>query len=181
MKHLLLLPAALLLAAGAFAQEKKIDAKDVPAPVMTKFKAFYGEVTKVKWEMVGTNYEAEFKGADKKKMAITYSPEGNTLEKEWELKKAELPKAVQDSLAKKFPGAGIDEICKLDKAGLIVYEVEMDVKDKDKKEMDMEVQFTPDGKIWSKMEKPEEKKDNKEMKKDEKKPEDKKDDKKNQK
>jgi hypothetical protein len=167
MKNLLIIPAALVLAVSAFAQEKKIDAKDVPAPVMTKFTAFYSEIKKVKWEMVGTNYEAEFKGADKKKMAVTYSPEGNTLEKEWEMKKSELPKAVQDSLAKKFPGAGIDEVCKLDKAGLIVYEIEMDVKDKDKKEMDLEVQFTPDGKIWSKMEKKEDEK--KEVKKDEKK------------
>src|SRR5438132_1209753 len=102
MKNLFFISALVISGSAGFAQEQKIDAKDVPAPVMAKFKAFYGEIAKVKWEKEGNNYEAAFKTSDKKKMEITYSPEGNTMEKEWEMKKGDLPKAVNDSLAKKF-------------------------------------------------------------------------------
>ena len=150
MKNSVLVVLVSLAILGASAQEeKKISVKDVPAPVMNKFKAFYSEVTKVKWEMTGTNYEAEFKGTDKKKMAIIYSPEGNVLEKEWEVKKADMPKPVQDSLAKQFPGAHVEELTKLDKAGLILFEIEMDTKI-NKEDCDVKIEYTPDGKVWSK-------------------------------
>ncbi|HEY6162733.1 MAG TPA: hypothetical protein VI112_16000 [Bacteroidia bacterium] len=182
MKNLLFVSAALLVSLGAYAQEKKIDEKDVPAPVMAKFKAFNGDMTKAKWEMDGNKYEAEFKGADKKKMSITYSAEGNILEKEWEMKKGEMPKNVQDSLAKFFPGAKVNECEKLDKNGLVVYECELMMKDKDGKMKKWVVELTPEGKVWSKEEMMEPKKDEKkDVKKDDKKDEKKKDDKKDQK
>jgi hypothetical protein len=165
MKYFFLVAAASLVSVSDFAQGKKLEPKDVPAPVMNKFSAFYSEVKKAKWEKEGDNYEATFKGSDKKKMSVTYSPEGNTLEKEWEIKKTEMPKPVQDSLAKKFPGAKCEEFSKIDRNGLIVYEVEMEMKDKDKKETELKVLFTPEGKIWSREEEKEEDKKKDEKKK----------------
>lgn len=169
MKNLFFISAVLFCTMGFTQEEKKIDVKDVPAPVMSKFRAFYGDIKKVKWEKVQDNYEAEFKDTDKKRIAVTYNPEGNMIEKEWEIKKNELPKQVQDSLNKKFPGADIDELSKLDRNGLVLYEVEMDVKDKAKKEIDMQVLFTPEGKIWSQTVKKEDSEKKKDEKKEEKK------------
>ena len=116
MKNVIFIWALLFTSASAFAQ--KLDPKDVPAPVMTKFSAFYSDAVKVKWEKEGNNYEAEFKDNNKKKMSVTYTPEGNLAEKEWEISKAELPKTVSDTLSKKFPGAKISETEKIDKNGI---------------------------------------------------------------
>lgn len=181
---------SVLLFACLTSFEQNLEWKDVPAPVMAKFKAFYSEVKKAKWEKEGNNYEAKFKGADKKQICVVYTPEGNIYEKVWKIKKTELPQAVLDSLAKKFPGAKPEDCEKIDRNGLLLYEVEFEMKEKGKEEVEMKIEFTPTGKIWAKKSETESKEKKKEggsssspqaPKKEVKKDEPKKDDKKDQK
>ena len=180
MKKVFILSALLLAGLSSF--EQKLDPKNVPAPVMNKFTAFYSEIKKVKWEKEGNNFEAKFKSADKKQMCVIYTPEGNLWEKIWTIKKSELPKAVADSLAKKFPGVKPEEYEKIDRNGLVLYEVEFDMKEKGKEEVDMQVEFTPEGKVWAKKSEAESmEKKNEGKKKEGDKKEEKKDDKKDQK
>jgi len=179
MKNILFASALVITSLSSFAQ--KVDPKDVPAPVMAKFSAFYSDIKKVKWEKEGNNFEAKFKSADKKAMSVIYTPEGNLWEKVWMIKKTELPKAVSDSLAKKFPGAKPEECEKIDRNGLNLYQVEFDTKDKDNKKIEMQVEFTPEGKVWAKKSENESMEKKKEGDKKEVKKEEKKDDKKDQK
>ena len=177
MKNLLIISA--LFIAGEACCAQKLDPKDVPAPVMAKFSAFYGEIKKPKWEKEGSNYEAVFKSADKKKMSIVFTPEGNIYEKITVVKPGEMPKAVQDSIKKFFPGAKIEETEKIDRNGLMIYQFEFDQVNKDKKKEEVQVEITPEGKIWSKtIHDDSVEKKNEEKKKDEKKPEPKKEEKK---
>ena len=136
MKKLFSFCFAILISAFIFSQEKetKITPKDVPDAVMKKFTAFYGVVKKVKWEKDGTNYEATFK-QNKVGTSILMSADGNIIEKEWEIKKTDVPKAVSDSIMKGFAGFKIEEYAKVEKAGLVTYEAEIAGKKTEKKLM----------------------------------------------
>ena len=120
---------AILIATSLFSQEKetKIDAKAVPEPVMKKFMAFYGDVKKVKWEKDSNNYEATFK-QNKIKTSVLLTADGNIIEKEWEIKKTEAPKAVTDSITKNFAGYKVEEFCRIEKGGMTTYEAEVEGK-----------------------------------------------------
>lgn len=149
----------MLIAGSISAQE--IAPKDVPAPVFAKFNAFYGDAKKVKWEKENERYEASFKDAAKKKMSITFNADGNIYEKEWEVKKKELPKTIADSLMKKFPAAKILEIEKIDRSGLVLFEIETAIEE-NKIKKGYAICFTEDGKLYTKEEiKLENKKNNK--------------------
>ena len=152
MKKLISFGLAILVSAFVFSQEKevKITNKDVPEPVMKKFMAFYGDVKKVTWEKDGANYEATFK-LNKVGTSILMSADGNILEKEWEIKKTDVPKAVSDSIMKGFAGFKIEEYAKVEKAGLVTYEAEIAGK-KDGKHIEYIVIYSSDGKLIEKKE-----------------------------
>ncbi|MEW6468438.1 MAG: PepSY-like domain-containing protein [Bacteroidota bacterium] len=156
MKTLLAAWIALSVAFSLSAQEKeeKIDAKNVPDVVMKKFLAFYGDIKKVKWEKEGNNYQATFK-QNKVKTSVTITADGNIIEKEWAIKKGAVPQAVLDSAARNFAGFKMEEFSKVEKSGLLSYEIELEGK-KDGKEVEYKVYYSADGKMLSKIEETEE-------------------------
>jgi len=125
MKHLTFL---LLFVVSLGASAQKIEAKAVPAPVMSKFTAFYPKIAQVQWEKENEDYEASFKDANAAATSVLFTAEGNIREVETAIKPAALPKAISDTLPKTFHGYKIREVAKIDASGLITYEVEVKKK-----------------------------------------------------
>jgi uncharacterized membrane protein YkoI len=114
--------------ANAESNETKKEGKndvDVPSAVATAFEQKYPNADKVKWEMDSSDYKVKFR-IDDKKYSAKYNNAGNLLETETRLDIASLPKPVSQSISSKFPGYTIKKIDQSDKAGKVVYEVEIE-------------------------------------------------------
>lgn len=153
MKKTILLMAifAFLLGSQAQVAVEKCKSKTklvVPEIVKSAFKSAYPAVTKVKWDMEKTGeYEAEFK-INKVEVSVVYDEKGNLLETETEIKFSDLPQAVKDAIAKDFAGYKIEEIEKVEKKGVISYEMEVE-----KGKMEYELTYDLNGKLLNKEEK----------------------------
>jgi len=120
---------------------QKISNDKVPAAVASAFKSKFPEVQKVKWEKEKTEYEANYSlnGAE---VSSTFDDLGKWLETETEIKVAELPDAVQQSLKRDYSGFKINEASRIESANESKkFEAELE-KGGDK----FDVVFTPDGK-----------------------------------
>ena len=146
MKNIMLLSVACLVAGLADAQ--KLKSGEVPAAVTAAFAKNFPKAKEVKWSKEGTSeFEAEFKIAELEQ-AANFDKTGTLLETETEIKKSELPQAVQAAIAKEFAGFTLDEPEKVEIPGkALLYEMELK-KDKVK----YEVQFSADGKVVKKEE-----------------------------
>lgn len=132
MKNLMMIAAISFgITASAMAQIK------VPSNVKNAFAKEYPG-TKVKWEKEGANYEAGFT-KNRHEMSVIYNSSATTIEREMEMKVAELPKNIRDYVSKNFKGSKIKEAAKITKSsGEVQYEAEVNGKD---------VLFTPQGKL----------------------------------
>ncbi len=109
----------------------------VPTNVKNAFAKEYPG-TKVKWEKEGVNYEAGFT-KDGHEMSVIYNSSAVSMEKEMEIKIAELPKTVRDYVSQRYKGAKIKEAAKITKSsGEVQFEAELNGKD---------VLFTSEGKM----------------------------------
>ena len=128
MKKTIITAALALLLLNGFSQDKK-DAKagkqvNVPETVKKAFAADYPKVAKVKWSLEKPGeYEAEF-DFNRSEMSAVYNDKGSLLETETEIKRSELPQAVQSALIKDFAGYKLDEFEKAEAKGVITYEME---------------------------------------------------------
>jgi putative PepSY-like beta-lactamase-inhibitor len=124
MKSILILLGTVMLSTTAFAQ--KVSESKVPTAVLTNFKTKFPSAMKATWEMENMSlYEADFM-MDGKKSSAKFEKSGKWKETETEIKIAELPKAVSQTIAKEFAGFKIEEAEKAEtsKNG-IVYEVKV--------------------------------------------------------
>jgi uncharacterized membrane protein YkoI len=146
MKKIMLLSVACLVAGLADAQ--KLKSSEVPAAVTAAFAKNFPKAKEVKWSKEGTSeFEAEFEIAELEQ-AANFDKTGKLLETETEIKKSELPQAIQAAIAKEFAGFTLDEPEKVEIPGkALLYEMELK-KDKVK----YEVQFSADGKVVKKEE-----------------------------
>ena len=111
---------------SANAQEQKTI--NVPAKVKTEFAKLYPNVKDVQWEMEDGKYEGKF-NYNNQSMSVQITPEGKLVQKETYLKISELPKAVQDYLAKNYAGTDFEKASKkTDAKGVLFYQAE--TKDK---------------------------------------------------
>jgi hypothetical protein len=155
MRNKLVIALMVLFSTYAMAQEKKENSKEnktvnVPELVKKEFTKKYPAATKVKWSLEKAGeYEAEF-DLNKKEMSVVIDEKGNLLEAETEIKEAELPQAIKNTLAKDFVGYKIDECEKAEAKGVISYEMEAK-KDK----VEYELVFDSNGKLLKKEEKKE--------------------------
>lgn len=159
--------AMVLIVAGARADEEKVPLDKLPKAVTDAVQKRFPklelkEATKEVTEDKKTVYEVTLT-EDKKNIDVTLTPEGAIVMIEKEINQKDLPKAVADAIAAKYPEA-VYKICeeiipvKEGKETLESYEVLLETKDKKM----IEVVVAPDGKIT----KTEEKKVEKEEKKD---------------
>ena len=154
MKNLMVVMAILVT---GFSQAQKLKESEVPKSVKDSFAKHFPNTKGVEWSKESkTEFEAEFKKSGKEQSA-NFDQAGTWLLTETEIKKADLPQAVQAAIAKEFAGYKIEEAEKAEIADKgMFYEVELE-----KGELNYEVQFSADGKVLKKEVK-EEKDDDKE-------------------
>ncbi len=121
---ILLLSAAVLLPAAARAQ--KIAADKVPTAAVAAFHKSFPTVKTVKWEKEGADYEAGFE-IGKSEMSAVITAAGVLRETETEMPVAQLPAAVQKTLAASYKAYKITEAAKIVTAatGATTYEAEV--------------------------------------------------------
>ena len=153
MKQLILISMAFIFA--GIVQAQKLKETEVPIAVKQSFATHFPKAKEVKWSKEGTTeFEAEFEIAEIKRSA-NFDPTGKWLGTETEIKKSELPQAVQATIAKEFAGYKLEEHEKVESPNkAILYEVELE-----KGKVTYEVQFSADGKVVKKEEKKEGKKE----------------------
>jgi hypothetical protein len=118
MKKILFTALLALLFGFAQAQSK------IPAAVTTKFKTDYPNVTKVKWDVEGANYEAEFK-LNNIETSVLYDGTGKVVETETEMKVADLLPKINTYMSTNVAGKKISEASKIvDASGKVTYEAE---------------------------------------------------------
>jgi Protein of unknown function (DUF2874). len=111
-----------------YSQGKKAIAKankvNVPEAVMKAFASQFPKAAKVKWSLEKPGeYEAEF-DFNRSEMSVVYNDKGSLIETETEIRRSELPQAVQSALIKDFAGYKFDEFEKAEAKGVITYEME---------------------------------------------------------
>jgi hypothetical protein len=134
-------------------QAQHLKTNEIPQKVQQGFKNKFPEVKKVKWSKENTDeFEAEYKinGIEK---SSNFDKDGQWLVTETEIKSEQLPVAVMAVIKKDFSDFKIEEAEKAETASnQLFYEVTLE-----KKESNLEVKFSPEGKIISKEEKKESK------------------------
>jgi hypothetical protein len=146
MKTTILICLASLVAGLAHAQ--KLKETEVPGAVKKAFAEKFKNATEIKWSKESaTEFEAEFE-VGKKEQSASFDNTGKWLVTESEIKTAELPQAVQATIAKEFAGYKIEEAEKADSSDNgSFYEVALK-SGKNK----YEVQLSADGKVLKKEE-----------------------------
>lgn len=145
--------AAVLVSGFCYAQEKS-EKVTVPAAVKAAFAKQFPNAKSVEWSMESkTEYEAEFKNGQLEQ-AANFDASGKWIVTETEIKKAELPAAVNKAVAKDFAGYKTEEVEKVEKPGSVYYELKVE-----KGEKTYNVEISPEGKVLKKQEEKEDKKD----------------------
>ncbi|MCX6296944.1 MAG: PepSY-like domain-containing protein [Bacteroidetes bacterium] len=80
---------------------QKVASDNLPAAVNTSFKAKFSIAEKTTWEMDYDNYKANFT-VGKSEFSAIFDKDGKWLETDTYMKSTELPKAVRETLAKKY-------------------------------------------------------------------------------
>lgn len=119
---------------------------NVPQAVLDAFAGKFPQAQHVKWEEEHEDeYEAEFK-INKMEMSANFKADGTWLETEMEIKKAQLPEAVKQAIAKQFPGFDIEEAEQVETPDQpLAYEVELEGHD-----TEVEAVFKADGTLLKK-------------------------------
>ncbi|OOG76470.1 PepSY-like domain-containing protein [Algoriphagus sp. A40] len=142
-KYLTILSIGVMLSASVCAREPS--EKEVPAAVKTAFSQKFPASKKVNWNMESaTEWEAEFK-QDGKEYSANFSTGGTWQETEHEIKAAEIPEAIKQTLAQNFAGFKIDEAEISEKKDGSVYELAVEKGDEE-----WECVFNINGKLLAK-------------------------------
>lgn len=141
MKKLIMM-STLFAAIGLAACAQGFDASKVPAAVKTAFAKKFPGATAEWGKENSKEYEAEFK-LNGKSMSANFLTDGSWVETEAEISAAELPVAVKSAVEKKYPGAVISKVFKIDNSkGEQTFEAEIKTGGKKK-----EVVLKADGTI----------------------------------
>jgi hypothetical protein len=133
----------LVILMSGYASAQKLKENEVPEGVKKAFNQKFAGAKEVKWSKEGaTEFEAEFDLGGHEQSA-SFDNTGKWMETETEIKKSELPQAVQATIAKEFTGYKIEEAEKAESPGQgSFYEVTL----KNGK-IGYEVQLSADGKV----------------------------------
>ncbi len=128
---------------------QKMKESDIPSVVKAVFQKSYPAAKEVKWSKEEGLYEVEFKNG-KTEMSVLMDQAGTVKEVENEIKKSELPAAVQESIKKDYAGYKIEEAAKIVSNGITTYEAEVE-----KGEKSFDLIFEVNGRLLKKIEKKE--------------------------
>src|SRR5713101_6413787 len=148
MRFILATLAVSLLGLSAFAQEKKVTARQVPAAVIAAFKSAYPNATILGYarekENGKTYYEIESREGTMTR-DVLFNPDGTVAEIEESIAAGSLPAEAQEALHKQYPKAVISKVEKTTAGDKVSYEVHAR---QGKKRISME--FDSDGKVMKK-------------------------------
>lgn len=114
----------------------------LPSVVVNTVKSKYTSSDKIEWEKRSNGYEAEVKsGTNETNVLVDAS--GNIVMQKQEISKDSLPVAITDVINISYKDYTIDEVDRIEKAGVIYYQVELDGKGSPK---DLELVFDSNGK-----------------------------------
>ena len=130
-----------LFSAGVQAQKPLVN---VPEPVAKTISAGYPAASELKWTEKNGRYKADFK-VGKTDHKVWMDGAGAVLKHEYEIKKAELPKLIQEAVLKDFAGYTIGDCEKTEEKSVATYKVELKNAQGKKK-----VDFTSGGKVIEK-------------------------------
>jgi hypothetical protein len=132
-----------------FVEGQKLKVSEVPLAVKQSFSKSFPKSKEVKWSKENSEeFEAEFKN-EGKEMSANFSITGILRSTEMEIRKGDLPKAVQAAISKEFGGYKIKEVERSETHGKgEVFETELE-----KGSFMWEVQFDMNGTILAKKEK----------------------------
>ena len=137
-----------LLAIAAVAQEKKITGKDVPAAVISAFKATYPNATICGYAREKENgkvfYEIESREGTTTR-DVLYNPDGTVAEIAGSIAVTDLPAEVQQAMKENFPKAAITKAERTTAGDKVSYEI---VARQGKKRVTFE--FDSSGKVLTK-------------------------------
>ena len=136
---------SLLLMSGVFSLvscSQDIPAAKVPSVVQNTVKLKFPNATDIEWEKKKDSYEAEF-NISNIEHCLHIDNAGIVLLHKQEINETELPVAVISAIQKNYNGYKIDDAKKVDKKGVICYEVELEAKGK----KDVQAFFSPSGDI----------------------------------
>jgi uncharacterized membrane protein YkoI len=132
------------LSLGSCSQD--IPADKVPSVVLNAVQTKFGTAGKIEWEKKKDLYEAEFK-MDSIEYAVYIDAAGKLVMSKLDIKENELPPAVAMIISTEYIGYKIDDAEKVEKDGMIYYQVELEGKGK----KDLELVFSADGKLATEM------------------------------
>lgn len=136
---------SLLIILLLFITVSVISAEDkVPEKVKTKMAELYPNAKELNWDIEDGNFEAEFEfnGND---MSVTFDKNADVLETETKITFDKLPAKIQKNVKKDYPDHEVSEAAKIDKKGVIYYEVELE-----KGEKEFDVLYSADGSLIKK-------------------------------
>ena len=131
----------------AVAADKKLEKKDMPAPVLAAFEKAYPSATVKGYgkevEKGKTYYEIESVDGGRT-LDVSYLPDGTVAEIEKGVTEGNLPAPVKDAVAKKHPDGKIEKAEKTTRGAVVQYDVKI-ATGKTKVEMSID----PTGKVIS--------------------------------
>ena len=118
-----------------------ISEKKIPAVVLNSLKAKYPVAKNIDWEKHGTNYEAEFDVNDSAEISVQIDTGGNILMEKQDVSQSELGQAIVATIQEVYKGYVIDDAEKINKAGAVYFQAELEAKGKKK----LQLVFFADG------------------------------------
>lgn len=123
-----------------------IQADKVPSVVLNTVQTKFGTAGKIGWEKKKNLYEAEFK-MDSIEYAVYIDPAGKLVMYKLDIQETELPVTVSTIISTEYIGYKIDDAEKVEKEGIIYYQVELEGKGK----KELELVFSADGQLVTEM------------------------------
>lgn len=123
---------------------------DVPSSVKKVFEQKVSNAKDVEWEYDGEEklWEVEYE-IGKSEFTSAFDENGKWVETEKEIKFSELPEAIKETLKSDFSDYEVEEIEFVETPEGKFYEVEVELE-KDDKEVEFDLLFSPDGKVVKK-------------------------------
>ena len=122
MKQLIAIAALLLFTTVTKAQD--IPASNVPSVVLNTFNKAFPGALKIEWEMKAELYNAEFK-LNRREHEVWINPKGAIVKHKKELRSAELPAAVANSIKQNYKGLRIDDVDRYEEGKQFFYKIEL--------------------------------------------------------
>jgi len=105
-------------------QKEKVKNSDVPAAIQTTFKSTFPDARDAEWILKDGYYKVEFEVNDVDHIAA-FDASGKLVSKGMEIKKSELPEAIQTAVKSAHSGRTIDDVYKMEKDGNTHYMVKL--------------------------------------------------------